>query len=125
MGLSLSKAKQLFPPETYEIINKKYHRAAASGFSSDVECSVGDGMARSQKGARYSTPVSIRIYSVRKRLADADGISAKAAIDGLRHSGILSDDTTAWINEIRYSQEKCQKDQDEITIITIKPMEGA
>lgn len=47
----------------------------------------------------------IHIHSKRKRLADPDGISGKAAIDGLREGGILPDDSAKFVSEVSFSQE--------------------
>ena len=54
----------------------------------------------------YDTPCHIVIHSVRRRLADADGISGKAAIDGLIHTGILLDDSPKFVESVTFSQEK-------------------
>lgn len=59
-----------------------------------------------KKVERLNSPVSIHIHSKRKRLTDADGISAKAAIDGLVLTGILEDDNNEWVKSVTYSQEK-------------------
>jgi len=67
---------------------------------------------------RYDTPCRINVHSVRKRLADPDGISAKAAIDGLVRAAILADDSAKQITQISYSQEKGEPEE---TIITITP----
>lgn len=67
--------------------------------------------------ARFDSPVSIRIHSKRKRLADSDGVSAKAAIDGLVHCGILQDDSPKFVKEVSYSQEQSEGEE---TIITIE-----
>ena len=65
-----------------------------------------------------STPkVNIHIHSIRKRLVDPDGISGKAAIDGLVHAGLLEDDSCKFVEEVRYTQEKGAEEK---TIITIK-----
>ncbi len=69
-------------------------------------------------------PVKIKVHSIRKRLTDADGVSAKAVIDGLVHAGILIDDSQEYVNEVSYSQEKCKKGEDEKTVITIKSQEN-
>lgn len=60
---------------------------------------------------RFNSPVSIHVHSIRKRLTDADGISAKAAIDGLVHAGILTDDSTKFVKEVSYSQEKGEPEE--------------
>jgi len=61
-------------------------------------------------------PVKIHIHSVRKRLCDADGISAKAVIDGMVHTGLLRDDCPKEVSEVTYSQEKGSPEE---TIITL------
>ena len=60
--------------------------------------------------------VMLGIHSKRRRLADADGISAKALIDGLVHAGLLADDRTENLAEVRFSQ---QKDKTEETIVIV------
>lgn len=65
---------------------------------------------------RFHPPVYIHVHSIRKRLADADGISAKALIDGLVHRGILWDDNPIFVKEVSFSQEKGKEEK---TIITI------
>ena len=64
----------------------------------------------------HDTRFSLHIHSIRKRLADPDGISAKAAIDGIVKAGLLEDDSTKEIKEIIYSQEKGDEEK---TIITL------
>ena len=62
----------------------------------------------------------IHIHSRRYRLADPDGISGKAAIDGLVDAGILQDDSPEQIESVTYSQEKIRKGETEETIIDIQ-----
>jgi len=78
-------------------------------------------VAGKEKAKRLDTRVNIHINSLRYCFADPDGISAKAAIDGLVHAGILQDDSAREVAEITYSQERIsKKDAQEVTIITIK-----
>jgi hypothetical protein len=72
------------------------------------------------KGAAFDSRVSVEVVSYRSRLADADGISAKAAIDGLVMCGILADDTTKEISEVRYRQVKVKNADEEKTEIIIE-----
>ena len=65
-------------------------------------------------------PVKIHIKSFRYRLADADGISAKAAIDGLVMANIIPDDSPDIVREVTYSQEKIKRPEIEETIITLE-----
>ena len=71
-----------------------------------------------KKNKRHGSPCDILIHSVRGRLADPDGVSGKAAIDGLVLCGILQDDSAKFVREVRFSQEKAT-DQKEKTIITL------
>jgi hypothetical protein len=72
---------------------------------------------------RFDSQVDIHIRSLRHRLADTDGISEKAAIDGIVKIGILGDDSYKEIRKISQSQEKTSKKKDEKTIITIAKVE--
>jgi hypothetical protein len=65
---------------------------------------------------KIDTPVNVHVHSVRKRLTDADGLSAKAVIDGLVLTGLLEDDSFDFVKEVSYSQEKGET---EYTVITI------
>jgi hypothetical protein len=58
----------------------------------------------------------LHIHSKRRRLTDPDGISAKAAIDGLAKGGILRDDSAAYISAVTFSQEFSHLDE---TIIEV------
>ncbi len=62
----------------------------------------------------------ILVHSYRHRLADADGISAKAAIDGLILSGVLKDDSPKYVKEVRYRQTKISTKEPESTVVTIE-----
>ena len=73
-----------------------------------------------EKVAGYDSPCRITIHSVRNRLADPDGISGKAVIDGLVHSAILSDDSAKQVTEVAYSQQKTGKGEGEKTIVTLE-----
>ena len=74
-----------------------------------------------KKGAGLATfsgkRVRIVLLSRRNRLCDADGISAKAAIDGLVHCGVLENDSPEFVESVSYSQEKSDIEE---TIITIE-----
>ena len=67
----------------------------------------------------FDTLVDIRIVSYRTRLADADGISGKAAIDGLVHAGIIRDDSPKEVREVSYAQVKVKNKEEEKTVIQI------
>tara|TARA_R110000822_G_scaffold188641_2_gene327724 strand:+ start:131 stop:502 length:372 start_codon:yes stop_codon:yes gene_type:complete len=87
--------------------------------TSNLESNSRDAPISTKKAQGYDTRCRIHIHSVRKRLADPDGVSGKAAIDGLVHSGILEDDSAKFVSSVTYSQEKTKKGESEKTIMTL------
>jgi hypothetical protein len=85
-----------------------------------VERSTRNEPIRAGKGPAFTTCCSITIVSYRVRLCDADGISAKAAIDGLTHCGVLQDDSPKEVSEVSYRQVKVKNISDEKTEIIIE-----
>ena len=83
----------------------------------DLEPDIGDAPLEPKETKGLDSPVCIHIHSLRKRLADIDGISGKAAIDGLVNAGLLLSDSPKHVKEVTYSQEKTKGP--EITEITI------
>lgn len=83
-----------------------------------LEPSHGNAPLGTQEAQRFNTPVRISFHSVRKRLADIDGISGKAVLDGIVKSGLLQDDSPQFVESVSHSQEK---GKEEITIVTIEP----
>jgi hypothetical protein len=86
----------------------------------DLEPGIGYEPVGKKKAARFNSPVCIHVHSLRYRLADADGVCCKYAIDGLIKAGILSDDSPKEVLKVSFSQEKIKKHQPEMTHITIK-----
>ena len=68
----------------------------------------------------FDTPVCITVVSYRTCLADCDGVSAKAAIDGLVMARIIEDDSTEYVHEVRYKQIKVETKAEEETILEIE-----
>lgn len=91
--------------------------------NADMERSLSDDRMAKRKSATFDAQVSLRIDHYRLRLADPDGLSAKAAIDGLVHCGVLRDDSAEEIKEIRHFQHKVAKASLERTIITIEAID--
>jgi Holliday junction resolvase RusA-like endonuclease len=86
----------------------------------DVESNPGNAPDGEKKAPSFNTRVNITVISYRKRKHDTDGISAKAAIDGLVHAQILKDDSRDEVEEVRFKSIKCAKDEAEKTIIIIE-----
>lgn len=93
--------------------NKTYSPISAS----HMESNLGNESVGAESPTRLDTPCRIHLRSLRRRLADPDGISGKALIDGLQHAGLFSNDSSREIESVTYSQEKTTGE--EITEITI------
>ena len=61
-------------------------------------------------------PVNIRVISYRRLNHDPDGISAKAVIDGLVRTGILTDDSTKQVKEVTFESRKSKEERTVIEI---------
>ena len=86
----------------------------------DLESVAKDALAKTIKDKWNYKAVCIHCHSVRKRLADYDGVSVKAALDGIVEAGVLIDDNLETVKEVTQSQEKGKEEK---TIITIKEAE--
>ena len=96
------------------------NRNKAPVSATDMESHTCNAPLAAEEAAGHDTRWSIHIHSIRKRLCDPDGVSGKAAIDGLVHAGILANDTTKQVSQDTFSQEKIPKSQVEETIVTIE-----
>jgi hypothetical protein len=91
---------------------KKPTNGSKIAFSvANLEQIIGDAPLAEEEIERLVTPCRIHIHSKRKGQVDADGISAKAVIDGAVHAGILSDDSPKFVKEVTFSQEKSKKEE--------------
>jgi hypothetical protein len=90
-----------------------------AGKDANVELPAGYESLATCKGAPFDAQVDLRVDHYRIRLADPDGLSAKAAIDGLVHCGLLRDDSAKEIREVRHFQYKVKNAEEERTEITI------
>lgn len=114
----------------HEIRSPKYRRGfygtarilgdRAADSAPNVEQAASDEPIQAGRHPTFDTLVDIRIVSYRTRLADADGISGKAAIDGLVHAGIIGDDSPKEVREVSYAQVKVKNKEDEKTVIQIR-----
>ena len=95
-------------------------RDHAAGQAADLELPSRGKSMGAGKGPAFDTRVSVEVVSYRVRLADADGVSAKAAIDGLVNCGVLKDDSTKEIAEIKYRQIKVKNKNEEKTELIIE-----
>jgi len=68
----------------------------------------------------FDSPVRITFVHTRKRLADIDGLSGKAAIDGLVALKILADDSAKQVTEVIHRQVKGRVETTKIIIEEIE-----
>ena len=84
--------------------------------NANVESHPCDATFREDEASRISTPCRITFVHSRKRLADPDGLSIKALLDGIVQVGILADDSTKQVEEIRHRQVKSSVEETEVII---------
>lgn len=82
----------------------------------NLELPSSDEPLEAKESAGHFARVSITVHSYRRRLADPDGISAKAAIDGLVMCGVIKDDSARFVEEVRHKQTKSKEEKTVIVI---------
>ena len=82
-----------------------------------MEPSIGCKPLGTNENTPLDTPVYIVFTHYRHRLADEDGISDKACLDGLVRAGFLHDDRQAWVKGINHHQKQISLKEDEYTVI--------
>jgi len=120
MGLHLSEL------ELQNILKKghvKINRNNVQSSTPDLECSACDEIKKPYEDQAFDKRVIITVHSFRHREADPDGLCAKYHIDAIVDSGLLIDDKTKYVKEVRHKQSKIPKTEDEKTIITLKEIE--
>jgi hypothetical protein len=100
-------------------MNGKASSNRGSRKDADMERSARDEQVQTKRPRQFDTQVDIRFDHYRVILADTDGVSGKAAIDGIVHCGLLRDDSTKEVREVRHFQHKVKNWEDEKTVITL------
>ena len=97
------------------------------GNKNRVSCAVahhesdsGNALAGQEETPRFNGRVDIQVVSYLHQGRDPDGDFLKYVLDALVDRGILVNDTSEEIREIRHSQEIISKNEQEQTIITIR-----
>jgi hypothetical protein len=88
----------------------------ATNSDANVEPDSSDAALRANEAPRFTSRVCITFHHTRKRLADIDGLSGKAAIDGLVKAGILTNDSAKQVAEVRHFQTKGEPEKTVVTI---------
>lgn len=87
--------------------------------AADVEPDPGDGPGGAHGHEAAYPRVRLTVRSYRARLCDPDGISVKAAIDGLVEAGVIPDDNAGVVVGLTIEQVKCRR-VDERTVIVVE-----
>lgn len=90
-----------------------------------MERTTGNEQVSSKRPQSFNSQVDIRFDHYRIDLADPDGLSGKAAIDGIVHYGLLRDDSAKEVREVRHFQHKVKNFEEECTVITITEVTDA
>jgi hypothetical protein len=88
-----------------------------SSSSSYVEPTSGNGLATKKGSKNMHQKCSLHVHSRTKTLADEDGRSIKACLDGIREAGLFEDDSPEFVKKVSQSQERTTGDEE--TIIEI------
>ena len=83
----------------------------------NVEPNVSDASLGKKGSPTFDSLVRVSFHHIRKRLADIDGLSGKAALDGVVEAKILATDSPKQVTQVTHSQSK---GKEEATIITIE-----
>jgi Holliday junction resolvase RusA-like endonuclease len=98
------------------VVSAKKRNHPTAGSDANVEPDSPDAALRANEAAYFTTPVRIHFHHIRKRLADLDGLSIKAVLDGLVAANVLAGDSPQCVAEISHTQSKGDPER---TIITI------
>lgn len=109
MGISEGELEKMLGKDKARRVLHEADTNRNTNTTANMEQNTGNVSNGKKKAKRQDSPCHIHIHSARATLADADGVSGKAAIDGLIHSGILDDDSPEEVKQVSYSQEKCKK----------------
>ena len=71
----------------------------------------------------FDRAVRITVRSIRKRGVDTEGVSFKAALDGLVKDKVLKDDSTQYVQKVTYEATELSYEEEEKTIIIIEEIE--
>jgi len=74
------------------------------------------------EGTPLRPPIGITVVSYRSRTHDTDGVSAKAAIDGIVRCGLLRDDSCKEIAWVRFESVKVKNESEEKTLIYLQEL---
>lgn len=84
--------------------------------NANVESDSGNAAFRADEVTTIPAPCCVTFTHTRKRLADPDGVSTKAVLDGFVQVGVLADDSAQQVTEVRHCQVKGRTEETEVLI---------
>ena len=107
------------PPKYQRQVRRKLlnNKDRAAVQVADMESNTGERKVVKGKDKTHDTRCRCVVLARRKRWCDTDNISIKACLDGLVRGGVIQDDRL--VEEVTISQVKCQKGQEEETIVEL------
>lgn len=100
-------------------MNDGTNRNRATGADANVESDTCDAPLGADEAAPFTAPVRVTFHHTRKRLADVDGLSGKAVLDGIVAAGILADDSAKQVTQVTHCQEKGRVEATRVIIETM------
>ena len=91
-------------------------RDRAARAVADLEPPPGHAPVAANEVPAFTAPVRVAFHSIRTRLADADGLSGKAVLDGIVACGLLADDSAKFVRSVEHTQEKGKREETRIVI---------
>jgi hypothetical protein len=119
-GSDVSKETKIYCQQC-KVTRSKYEKTINDNLANpnaNLEQVASNEQVGKNEGSPSNSRVRISCTSHRKRLADFDGVSYKAAIDGLKAIGVLKDDSTQYVSEEATVNQK-KAVGDEYTVIEI------
>lgn len=94
-----------------------YNRSAVS--AADVKPNLSNALDAAPQAVQVDKRFRVRVTSSGRRLADTDGNSAKAVLDGITAAGVWRDDSSTFVEEISFTQKVGEEDQTIIEIVEV------
>jgi hypothetical protein len=98
---------------------KKSRRRAGRNANANVEPNIVNDKISANEIKTLDSPTRLHVHHIRARECDIDGLSIKAALDGLVACGVLPDDSAKHIKSI---QVTASKGSPEKTIFTFEEL---
>lgn len=101
-------------------MNEQVYSSGLADTNADLESYLSNAALPADKFEEETSRVSIHVRSFRRLNADPEGVSVKAALDGVVERGILADDSSKQVKAITFENITGCSKEEERTLIIIK-----